>query len=36
MVCFDLQVVELDEQLDPPTMVPVWPLVLGLEFLQLV
>jgi hypothetical protein len=36
MVCLDLQVVELVEQLDPLTMVPIWPHVLGLESLQLV
>jgi hypothetical protein len=36
MVCLDLQVVEFVEQLNPPTMVLVWPHVMGLESLQLV
>jgi hypothetical protein len=34
MVCLHLQVVELVEQLDPLTMVPIWPHVFGLESLQ--
>jgi hypothetical protein len=34
VVCFDLQVVELVEQPNLPTMVPIWPPVLGLESLQ--
>jgi hypothetical protein len=36
MVCLDLHVVESIEQLNPPTVVHVWPLILGLESLQLV
>jgi hypothetical protein len=36
VVCFDLQVVELVEQPNLLTMVPIWPHVLGLESLQLV
>lgn len=33
IVGLDLQVMELVKQFDPPTVVPVWPLVLGLESL---
>jgi hypothetical protein len=36
VVCFDLHVVEHVEQPDPPNVVLVWPLVLGMESLQLV
>ncbi len=36
VVCLDLQVMELIEQLHPLTMVLVWSLVVGLESLQVV